>query len=833
MERHVAVLLARPGPASQQPVPALPPGSLVLTDIPDIAARVARAHGDHGTTVVCTRPLATGGAPGVTVMEAVQETVMTEPPLRDRPLRHIRVLTDLRGAPWPAPPGAHLTALQELLFLATRRLALEDVPGSSVAVLVCDPLRAGLPHPHSALLTGFLKCAAWEVPDSQVYGVVTDAPDLGAALRQLTRESAARRGLPVAYHRGGERYEESLAPAPLPDRGGTELTDDSVVVAVGGARGITATALAGLVRQAAPTLWLLGSTPVHRLAAQARALGTTGRAAYLRGILRAAPEASVPEAVAHWERLRATQEALRTLAGLRARCGSGRVRYLTCDVTDPAAVHAAAADIGRVSGRVHLLLNAAGVGQARALRGKRLDDYRRVRGVKVDGYHHLKAAFDDPPPDLWCSFSSIAGVAGLPGESDYGPANDLLDAAARYEVAVRDRSECAIGWTMWGESGLGPRSGFTDHTRRTGRLSLLGDAEGQRLLAAELAAPRGPQTAVPVYLGPPEKRSLGARFPALDTTSTAHPLLPGPPTPPDDTEVSASWPVDLRGHAYLHGHRRNAVAVLPGALAVELAAEAAGHLTGGRPVAAVTDVRFRAPVVLEPRDTAYVLHAVRRRDEAGTDVVHVEIRGHAPPGTPPRPRPSLHFHADVRATVRTDGSPSPPSAPDPPDTPAFARVSPGLTGLFGGVHDIRRTAHGTRAVWSVDLRDEDGEHFGRMRTPWLLLDAAFQTAAFLSPGRLATPSHVAAITFPVGCRTDRQLTCDPAARITLTASAAGSWARATADCRSGDTELLYLAGLRLAYARTDARREDRHPPGHHGTTAGTRTARTPTDQRRE
>ncbi|MFC4913815.1 SDR family NAD(P)-dependent oxidoreductase [Actinomadura gamaensis] len=840
----MAVFRPRPAVPVRGAVPALPAGALVLTEDPRIAAQVRLRTRNDQVRIVCTGPEAAAAGPLPWAEPAMLDGLLGNPPAA----RHIRVIVSLRDLCWPQSPASSLIALQELMFLAARRLAADDqsrhapsegtstaprATGDSLAVLVLDPLKGGVPHPHSALLTGLVKCLRWELPDLCAYAVVTDAGALDLALRQLADESTRPRGLPVVHYRDGRRWEEHLVPAPAGSLGGglssgfggtaarPGVDDASVIVAAGGARGITATALRGLLRSARPTLWLLGSAPLEQMVPQVRALGRRDRRTYIADRLREAPGTGVAEAGAEYDRLRNAREALRTLQLMKDHCGASRVHYQTCDVTDREAVRRAAEAVHRTTDHVDLLINAAGIGGARRLAAKSLDVYRRVRSVKVDGYLHLKAAFDHPPPGRWCSFSSIAGLVGLPGESDYGPANDMLDLAARYEAAHRGRDELAICWTMWGESGLGPRSAFVAHTRRTGHLSLLSDEEGQRLFLTELGAVRPPGQDVVCHLGAAEQRSLRDRFPDLPRpeafldeppegqrdaagASVDVPARAGrrPPTRQapiprphrrrakrNGRSLQVSWELDLSGHDYLTGHRRGHRAVLPGALAVELAVQAVHRLAGAVPVTTVNDVAFRAPVALRPRLARYELAA--SHDPAQGDV-RVEICSRVEhPSAPPTRR--SHMSADValgHPGRPVTGPPLPPPRTGNGRSGAVAR----LTGVFAGIDALEHTPDGVIATWHIEIPDHQRKHFERMRTPWILLDALLQTAAALpTPGALATPGRITAVTLIPG---DNDLLLSDRHPTGLRLAVGADRSQATATAPDGQV-LLRVQGLRL------------------------------------
>ncbi|WP_213453508.1 SDR family NAD(P)-dependent oxidoreductase [Rhizomonospora bruguierae] len=713
---------------------SLPPGALVLTDDGDIANQLSNSA--EPSIVVVPPEAATWDEDAMVKLMTVGERVPG----------HVRVITSLHATGWPAPPQPQLLALQEAAFLAAKRIAHSNPPDSSFAALVLDPLAGGAPHPHGALLTGLIKAIVWELPRTRVYAVVTDAGSLPTALAQLRRESVCVRGLPVAYYRGQSTPATRLEERLLPDNAATVGARDSapswstgegpVVLAVGGARGITARCVEGL-RTWPSMLWLLGSTDLETMAEQSREIGETTSTEYARKRRAADPGAHIAQVRSFYDRCRKSRESLSHLAVLRQRFGATRVHYLGCDVTDEAAVRRVAATIRSTTPRLDMVINGAGISGARRLAAKDLTTFRKVRDTKVAGYHNLKAAFSDPAPGLWCNFSSVAGAFGLAGESDYGPANDVLNSAARYETAHSGVAEYSICWSLWGESGLGPRTGFTEYTARTGQLGLLTDAEGQRLFNAEMGAQRSGRRAVPTPLGTAELQMLRTRFPALVDATHRSPYL-GDPLRGDDGELV--WELDLSRYVHLYGHIRESRALVPGALALELAAEAAGYLAGAAPVSTFRNIRFQAPIAVDPQVVRYVLTASYTPAGFDCGVVRVGIHSRVPGG--PHDRRVQHFNVlipigDAATSDRRDNQGGATTA-------KRASAAMSMSGIFDHVRDVRLGARLTSARWEPRLsQGNDDEFFSRHRIPWLLADALLQTACSTgAPNRYATPHSI-------------------------------------------------------------------------------------------
>ncbi|WP_246869113.1 SDR family NAD(P)-dependent oxidoreductase [Saccharopolyspora sp. ASAGF58] len=727
-------LVPRPGFLRIPERDPLPRGALVLTDNADIAAELSEPA--ERRTVLVPPEAATWDEDAMARLVAAGDQIRA----------HIRIVTSVRAAAWPAAPDPRLLALQEAAFLAAKQLAYLNVPDSSLAVLVLDPMREGTPHPHGALLTGLVKAMAWELPRTRVHAVVTDEVKLPAALQQLRRESGCVRGLPVAYYLGqsstGTRMEERLLPVPETGLGQEDVTslewplEGPVVVAVGGARGITARCIEGM-RTPPSVVWLLGSTKQRTMTERAREIGDSSCAEYVRKRRAEDPYVHIAELRRTYDRCRKAQEALSNIAAMRLRSGPTRVHYLGCDITDDAAVRHAAATIRRTTPEVDLLVNGAGISGARRLAAKDLETFRRVRNTKVTGYHNLKSAFTDPAPRLWCNFSSVAGAFGLPGESDYGPANDVLNAAARYETALSRKSERSISWSLWGESGLGPRSGFTEYTERTGQLGLLSNDEGQRLFNAELESVHPGRAAVSTPLGDAELEMLHSQFPDLMDASDRRPYL-GVPARVD--AHGAVWKLDLAGHTHLGGHVHRSRAILPGALALELAVEAAEYFTGAAPVRTIQNVRFHAPIALHPQMVDYWLTASFASTGYDCGVVRVSIGSRLRLGN--SNRHLQHFEALVPI-----GALAPSTQADEKHVTAVLERGPvpaSLSGIFDQLRDVRPTPHSTTARWELRLpRGDDGEFFTSHRIPWLLADALLQAACVTArPNRYATPCSI-------------------------------------------------------------------------------------------
>ena len=375
---------------------------------------------------------------------------------------------------------------------------------------------------------------------------------------------------------------------------------------------------------------------------------------------------------------------------------------------------------------------------------KTLAGMRRIRDVKLRGYHNLRTAFGGTlQPRLWCNFGSVTGVVGLPGESEYSPANDFLSGAA--EAADEERGEYTIAWTIWDETGLGSGSVVQSFTARTDRLSRMSTAEGVGHFLDELE--RRPHDRLVTYIGEAEHRSFDEQFPglrALDPslppreTGRARPAPPpGPLNAPDEqTADHAVWNLSLAltDHPYLRDHLVDGKPTMPGVMLADIAVQAARTVLPDLVPRAVTDLVFTSWVRArtDGRPADYRVTARRTAapgTEAGAVSVAITSDVIAPDGQV-LARDREHFTATVLL-----GGPAPtPIEPGhaatadetPVPDPYYDPASPVLlTGVFRATREHRAGPDTSTARWlPAELTG-----LPELGTPSVLLDSLARTPA--------------------------------------------------------------------------------------------------------
>lgn len=306
------------------------------------------------------------------------------------------------------------------------------------------------------------------------------------------------------------------------------LHQNSVLVASGGARGITAATLIALARNARPRVVLLGRTVLEEEPLALRDVdGEDALRQALRELGWSQGRALAAEEFEEWfQRILASREVRSNLVDLR-QAGS-EVRYYSVDIQDGAAVAEVLAEARRDWGPITGLIHGAGARVDRPLAEKTERDFDRVFRTKVSGLFNLLESTAEDPLELILLFSSAAARTGQRGLAEYAMANEVLNKVAWSEYFGRGGG-ClvkALNWSLW-EGGRV----VTEEAGDGGEQAIPIDV-GARMLVEEIQA--GLNDQVEVILGAPPRieATTGPRFLSMLTmdafvSATTHPFLEG------------------------------------------------------------------------------------------------------------------------------------------------------------------------------------------------------------------------------------------------------------------------------------------------------------------
>ena len=143
-------------------------------------------------------------------------------------------------------------------------------------------------------------------------------------------------------------------------------------------------------------------------------------------------------------------------------------RYVPCDLTQADAVRQLIESVRKELGPITAVVHGAGVNRLRHLDGGGADEVHAEVAPKLLGAHYLTAALADAPPKLCIGLTSIIGVTGMPGNGWYAFANEALDLVLRSFEARHGTAVLSIAFSIWGETGMGFRSGSAERLRQRG-----------------------------------------------------------------------------------------------------------------------------------------------------------------------------------------------------------------------------------------------------------------------------------------------------------------------------------------------------------------------------
>lgn len=430
---------------------------------------------------------------------------------------------------------------------------------------------------HGGGAAAFARTLKLELPE--VITCVVDVPEDNPAAAQWVIEEALSATIysEVYYDAAARRREPVWRHLPATDISEPQpLSSDDVLVVTGGGKGITAECALSLAKTTGVRLALLG---------------------------RATPESDT--------------ELSNNLARMEAAGLS--FKYFSVDITDETAVRAVVSQIEEEIGTVTAILHGAARNSPQLLAHHHEELFQRTLGVKVRGARNLLAAVNPERLRLFIAFGSIIARTGLPGEADYGLANEWLTRLVEQWQAAHPNCRClAIEWSVWSGVGMGQRLASVDVLTQQGIVPISPD-KGISMLN-ELLAQRLPTVSVVVagrYREMPTFRIEPDELPFLRFLERPRVYYPG-------IELVVDVDLSTDNDPYLDDHQLQGERLLPAVVGLEAMAQAAAALHGddGTPVI-FEDVFFARPVVVPPSAPLTIRVAALAR---GSGVVEVALR---------------------------------------------------------------------------------------------------------------------------------------------------------------------------------------------------------------
>ena len=511
--------------------------------------------------------------------------------------------------------------------------------------------------PSQGGIAGFMKCVAIEWPEVRVRAVDVDGAEPVDALAGhiLDELWSADGGAEIGYfNRRRVALDAVRAPAAL-DRSFV-LPSDAVILATGGARGITAEVCLELAERYQPTFVLVGQSPLPPAAEPPDIAALTSPPELKRALtarLQVGGTRVTPGMVERAYRQLLKEREVRDVISKLSAAGA-RTHYVQVDVTNEDEFGALIEDVYTTYGRLDGVIHGAGIIEDKLVRDKSLESFDRVFRTKVISAHVLSRHLKPESLRFLIFFSSVAGRFGNRGQADYAAANEVVSKLAivlqrRWSVRV-----CAIAWAPWDKLGMVSPELKREFARRG--VELLSPAAGRRALWQEIQ--QSPAVNAEIVVGGHAATPL-----AVESQPEPLPLLKNAMR-----EVSSGGTIrfarllDPSVDLFLNDHRLDGRPVLPLAFATELMAEAAQAAWPDLRVVAVRDLQLLKGIVVDPGPISTIV-TVRGAVHSGDDgLTEIDVDISTPSMTPP-----LRYRCVVQLASRS-------VEPPPFDVPAWPLV---------------------------------------------------------------------------------------------------------------------------------------------------------------
>ena len=340
-------------------------------------------------------------------------------------------------------------------------------------------------NPRQAGCIGFIKSLAREWPEVHAKTIDVD-PDMEPEILHslLTRELTARDGrIEVGLTRDG-RWTIDLEKSTGSSSRLEPLEDGSVILAIGGAYGITASSLKALVNGSRVHIVIFGRSSIPEEEPQeTRSLLDTAelKSCLIQQLRTKNPDVTPTEVESTLGEILKNRQISETLSDLRK--DGATVEYRSLDIRNGEEFGEAIDQIYEKWNRIDGVIHGAGTLRDRRISGKDFDSFETVFSTKVVPAMVLADKLRLDSLKFVVFFSSVVGRFGNAGQTDYSAANEVLNKLADKLDRDWPARVVSINWGPW-DSGM-----VSDSIRElyaAQGIKLIPMEEGVRLFQEEL-----------------------------------------------------------------------------------------------------------------------------------------------------------------------------------------------------------------------------------------------------------------------------------------------------------------------------------------------------------
>jgi len=431
------------------------------------------------------------------------------------------------------------------------------------------------------------------------------------------------------------------------------VNPSSVVLATGGANGITARCVIKLAQRVKCKFILLGLASIDKpLPVWAKnGFDEAEIKKHITESLLAEGEKPTPVKVQDvFKQLRYQREVEENLQKMRE-IGSS-VEYICVDVTDASALQEKLAGAVQKLGPVTGIIHGAGSLADKLIEKKTEKDFEIVVSPKVDGLGNLLDCVPASQLQFLVLFSSIVSVYGNAGQADYAIANEILNKYA-YRVK-RINPSCHVVSFNWGPWDTGMVTPELRKVFAANNVQLIPAEVGAAMLVEELTSAR--QNNVQVVVGGPLPRLAGK----LETDRLC--------------QYQVKRRLTLDANPFLHDHKIGENPVLPATCAAAWVANTCEQLYPGYKFFNLEYYKVLKGIAFDGKQAEeYILDMKEvSKSETGEIVFETLVFSQNKSGKP-------FNHYSLRVTLRREIPPMPVDAPPDVESVAKDEIIPGRT----------------------------------------------------------------------------------------------------------------------------------------------------------
>jgi len=232
----------------------------------------------------------------------------------------------------------------------------------------------------------------------------------------------------------------------------TRISNNSVFLVSGGAKGVTAKCVAQLAADHPCKFILMGRSEYADNEEPAWAKNLEDEAELKKSImmeLKNKGQKPTPKAVNQMLKPLLSNREIRGALHAIHRAGA-TAEYISADVTDENAIRESLAPVLEKFGAITGIIHGAGVLADKLIENKNADDFNAVYSTKINGLKTLLNCVDCSQLTHLALFSSAAGFYGNEAQADYAMANEILNKTAyRFKTLYPDCHVNTFNWGPW------------------------------------------------------------------------------------------------------------------------------------------------------------------------------------------------------------------------------------------------------------------------------------------------------------------------------------------------------------------------------------------------